>query len=101
MDDLKFKSRIDVEHDLGSGVAEIEWGVEIEVRSWGVKSLILFAPDQRLVCAYTSQDENGDDVKRTFEGDLQDIQIEAPAGFGMIFPRTLRYWRGKWTLEFA
>lgn len=81
----------------------LKWSIDFEMRSWGVKSIYLTVPDQKVVLQYSHYDEaTGEDLEESKEVLLQNVQVEEPSNenFGMILPRTLEFYNGKVTVQF-
>ena len=84
------------------GKITIKWSVEFEMRSWGIKSIYLTVPEQKIILNYERDTEDGF-VPESKEILLQNVKVEDPINeenFGMIAPHTLEFYDGKVTLQF-
>jgi hypothetical protein len=87
----------------GSGTVTITWKLELDMRNFGVKGILLYAPDQTVKALITRYDEETDEESETEEMiELKDIKIngyidnyskvEAFLSSG-IFPKELEIWK--------
>lgn len=94
----------------GSGTATVTWKLEFDMRNFGVKGILLYAPDQTVKASITRYDEETDEEIETEEMiELKDIKIngyidnyskvEAFLSSG-IFPKELEIWKNTATLSF-
>jgi hypothetical protein len=94
----------------GSGTATVTWKLELDMRNFGVKGILLYAPDQTVKASITRYDEETDEEIETEEMiELKDIKIngyidnyskvEAFLSSG-IFPKELEIWKNTATLSF-
>lgn len=64
---MTFKTKVTVDitgngvEKSGGGEAEIEWGMELETRSWGIKGFQVFVPDQTVSFIVTRYNELEDE----------------------------------------
>lgn len=99
-----FKTDVQIEYCMENGVkyigtAKVDWRLEMEARTRGIKYFTIFVPDQTISAIKVTEDENGDDVEDDVELDLKDIKVEEPTEPHFI-PHTLEYFKGKWSLCF-
>jgi hypothetical protein len=73
------------------GKINIKYNIEIEARDWGVKSIIITAPEQvlNLDLELQSLKDDEDIVYKSFKINLKNIEIENPTTFGQINPTEL------------
>ena len=73
------------------GKVDVKYNVEIELRDWGVKSIMLSAPSQilNLELELQSLSDDEDIVYKSFKINLTDIKIENPEIFGQINPQEI------------
>ena len=53
----------------------IEWGLEMDMRNWGLKDLHIFVPDQKISYTLTECTEE-DDIETDHSIELKDIKVE-------------------------
>lgn len=94
----------------GSGQVTITWKFEIEMRGFGIKGIMLYAPDQTVKALITRYDDETDEEIETEEIiELKDIKIDGYIDnyskiesflSGGIFPKELEIWKNTTTLSF-
>jgi hypothetical protein len=94
----------------GNANVKIKWNLEIEMRNYGVKGIMIYAPDQTLEFTITRYNEETDEEEETTETfEFKDIKIEGQyrniEGFESvlhsgIYPKGMELWKNKTTLFF-
>lgn len=87
---------------------EIEWSIDLTVRSWGIKDLVIIVPDQVIEFDYgvDRYDKDEDDyysAEQTKTVYLKNIKVELDSEIDFnssIAPKTLEYFKGQWKLIF-
>jgi hypothetical protein len=81
----------------------IKWTLELEMRSWGLKGLYAYVPEQKITLLYTVWDESGDnEIDQEKEIILKDVQVDldnVEITHGMA-PQTLEFYKGQVALIF-
>lgn len=85
---------------------EIRWRLEIEMRTWGVKSICIFVPDQEINLVYQEEVPDNDKwedreevlklekIDTNTDCEIEDIQYMS------ICPQELELCNGIWTVKF-
>jgi hypothetical protein len=83
----------------------LSWNLELEYRSYGVKSTIITIPDQKVtlsLCVWGDDEDTYEEVTL----DIKDVVIERHStceyktSFDSLIPRSLQYFKNKWTVVF-
>lgn len=75
----------------------LNWSLGMEAKTWGIKGLTLFVPNQSVSIELESEESM---ENMTIEVELKDLKVEEPETFGAIFPKQIGYWKGQWTVTF-
>lgn len=79
----------------------IKWQVEFEMRSWGIKDISVYVPDQEVTLMFTIADQNGDEVEKEATFQLTDIKTNMGYDYNsMVSPSTLNIHDNKIEVEF-
>lgn len=80
----------------------VEWGMELEMRDWGVKNIGVYVPDQTITISVDYYSDEADEYfSTTKEIQIKDIKTDYELEGGQsISPQTLEFYKGKWTLIF-
>lgn len=82
------------------GKAQVSWEMDLELRSWGMKSIEVVVPDQKVrVCKITT-DAEGDEHESEVEIDLKDVAVEMPSDTSAMSLKSLEFYNGRWTAHF-
>jgi len=94
----------------GSGTVTITWKFEIDMRSFGIKDISIYAPDQTVTASITRYNEETDEEEETEETfELKNIKIDGYVDdyskivnflSGGIYPKELEIWKNTATLSF-
>jgi hypothetical protein len=74
-DKMKFKTEVEIDGDY-TGHCQIEWEIDFECRSWGVKSIYIIAPEQTITFENTTYNEEDDEIYEEVTLNLEDISCE-------------------------
>lgn len=109
MSDLKFKTdKIEFEDDRSriEGRVSLSWSLEMDVREWGVKDIVVSVPSQKIsVVGVVEDPDSHEDFPATFDIELDDVKCTGPDKADSIRPSKV-YWderrRGGagWVVEF-
>ena len=103
-----FKTQIDLDllidrndnYDIETKKFNLRWNVEFEVRQYGIKSVNITVPEQKIeldICVWG----DNEDTYETLTLDIKDVVIERNTeGFDNLVPQSLSYFKNKWTLVF-
>jgi hypothetical protein len=107
MNDFEFETEVEVEDQDTNreGKVTIKWGVEFELRKWGIKSTIPFVKVQEVTTYLTKVDmcesEEHDEDEKPFTFKLEDVSVESDWDEDKILcPQTLVISEGKFVLVF-
>lgn len=103
-----FETQIDLDlmlkgydnHDVLTEKVNLVWNLELEVRSYGVRSFIVTVPEQTITVTLNMWgDEKDTEMDLTLE--IKDVEILFNRGAEMnLVPSCLEYYQGKWRLVF-
>lgn len=89
--DNMFETEVDFDNDFQSGNQRItiKWGYEIEARSWGLKDLYVYVPEQEFEVTYEAEDES--EVHAKYKIDHCETKMNwSDREHFMVCPETLR-----------
>lgn len=79
------------------GKTTISWHVEMETRSWGVKGIYSFVPDQVVKAEIEIDDEGEETYTVSLDLHLKDVDSSIrPSDFGTMSPQEISFHRKKW-----
>jgi hypothetical protein len=82
----------------------LKWSLDFELRSWGVKSVYVTVPDQKVLLVFDRYDEATDtDVDEEREVLLQNVQVDLDATNwdSGLSPHSLEFYEGKVIAHFG
>lgn len=106
---FEFETEVEVDDIDGSrkGKATIKWNLELECRSWGVKSIIISVRDQEFKGWLEKKDdctqENFEAQREEITFMIKDVKVLHPVdihGWGIVSPHCLTIVHGQFKLEF-
>lgn len=100
---MMFRTRVKVTDGDSFGMAPVTWHLELEARAWGVKSIIITVPEQKLELSMTEEHEDGEDTDTGKTYDLTDVIVSEPVFTGSIdtiTPFELENTAKGWVLHF-
>jgi len=78
----------------------VKWNVEFEMRSFGIKSVIVTVPEQTIDVEVRVWGDD-DDTFEQISFDLKDVEVVRESeGFENLIPSKLECYKGKWKLIF-
>lgn len=103
-----FKTQVDLDltinrpdnFEIETKKMNLRWNAEFEMRSYGVKSVIITVPDQQVSLDIRVWGDD-EDTFETLTLDIKDVIIERQnEGLEFLIPQTLEFFKGKWKLVF-
>lgn len=103
-----FKTRVDLDimldrkdnHDVLTKHVNLRWNAELEMRSYGIKSVIITVPDQTITLDVNVWGDE-DDTQEELTLDIKDVLIEHNGSLETLIPSSLEFYKGKWKLVFG
>lgn len=104
----EFKTQVNLEiqldrqdtYEVETQKANLRWNLDLAVRQYGIGSMIISVPDQKLnlsVRVWGDEADSFEDVTL----DVTNVEIEQKSSeLGSLFPKTMQYSNKKWTLVF-
>lgn len=89
--------------EAGGGSCSIKWTLELEIRSYGIKDIMIRVPDQTITTSVWRYDEETDEeYPEDITIELKDVKVENDSSMthGETFPKKVEIYQGKATVEF-
>lgn len=85
--------------EVNNQKVHITWKLELELRGWGLKYSVISVPEQIIEFYVDIEDEN---EAKLLSVNIKDCETDTEAANfdGPVYPRTLQFYKGKWTLIF-
>lgn len=104
----EFKTQVDLDlmlddqgdHDVLTKHVNLRWNLELEMRQYGVKSLIVTVPGQTFTVSLNIWGENDGDTEKEIVIDVKDVSVENDSDLNSLVPHTLVFYKNKWKLVF-
>lgn len=103
----EFKTQVDLDlflegydnHDVDTKKVNIRWNLEFDMRSYGVKDMVITVPDQKINVSLTLWGDEEDTYKE-ITLDVKDVIVERDFVYSSLMPSSLEFSGGKWRLVF-
>lgn len=83
---------------LVRGKATVSWRLEIEARSWGIKDIYPYVPNQTIKAEIEIDDEEEDSRFVVVDLQLEDVETNMSIETGTISPSEISLHKNKWEI---